>query len=400
VSISKLAIFFDRFGPYHIARIGAVARQFDVLGVEFFGVSDAYAWDRVDVGEAFDRNTLFAGKQRPEVTASQLYRAIAAQLSAYGADVVAVPGWAHTGSLAAMLWCGQNNTPVIMMSETSKKDFKRSYWKELPKRRIVSQCSAGLVGGPEHRAYLASLGLSEDRIFLGYDVVDNEHFREGAYQVRREDDKKRAKRNLPETYFLASCRFIPKKNLPRLIMAYKTYRQQVPSHEAWDLVLLGDGEERTFIERKIQTLDLTDVVHMPGFKQYHDLPAYYGLAGAFVHASTREQWGLVVNEAMAAGLPVLVSDRCGCAGSLVEHGSNGFVFDPYNIDALAEAMLVIASDSDARQRMGARSKDIIREWGPDRFGSGMQKAVKSALRINPPSTSWSDSLLIKGLMHR
>src|SRR5208337_5127598 len=78
--------------------------------------------------------------------------------------------------------------------------------------------------------------------------------------------------------------------------------------------------------------------HLPGFKQYEELPAYYGLAGAFVHASTAEQWGLVANEAMASGLPVLVSNRCGCATELVEEGRNGFAFDPENVEQLAGFM--------------------------------------------------------------
>ena len=81
---------------------------------------------------------------------------------------------------------------------------------------------------------------------------------------------------------------------------------------------------------------------MPGFKQYDELPIYYGLAGAFIHASTTEQWGLVVNEAMAAGLPVIVSERCGCAPDLVENGRNGFTFDPYDVDALTHLMLKMA----------------------------------------------------------
>ena len=100
--------------------------------------------------------------------------------------------------------------------------------------------------------------------------------------------------------------------------------------------------------------DLAGDVILAGFKQYDELPAYYGLASAFVHASTTEQWGLVVNEAMASGLPVLVSDRCGCAPDLVEDGVNGFTFDPYDVEALAGLMQRVAAMTDERrQAMGA-----------------------------------------------
>ena len=95
---------------------------------------------------------------------------------------------------------------------------------------------------------------------------------------------------------------------------------------------------------------------MPGFKQYHDLPAYYGLAGAFVHTSTVEQWGLVVNEAMAAGLPVLVSRNCGCAADLVQDGVNGFAFDPLDGDRMAALLTKVAGLSADEPRRHGRGK--------------------------------------------
>ncbi len=86
-----------------------------------------------------------------------------------------------------------------------------------------------------------------------------------------------------------------------------------PNPEMWDLVLLGDGPLKPTLLKLISSLGLESCVHLPGFKQYDELPVYLGLAETFIHASTTEQWGLVVNEAMASGLPVLVSNRCGCA---------------------------------------------------------------------------------------
>ena len=101
-------------------------------------------------------------------------------------------------------------------------------------------------------------------------------------------------------------------------------------------------------------------MHLPGFKPYDELPVYYALANAFVHASTTEQWGLVVNEAIASGLPVIVSNRCGCAPELVN--GNGFTFDPTNEHELTARLLEMASLSDAgakaprRQQLQDRSE--------------------------------------------
>jgi glycosyltransferase involved in cell wall biosynthesis len=120
------------------------------------------------------------------------------------------------------------------------------------------------------------------------------------------------------------------------------------------------------LTRLIEELGVGNATFL-GFLQYDELPAYYGLAGAFVHGSHTEQWGLVVNEAMAVGLPVLVSRRCGCAYDLVQEGVNGFPFDPHDVDQLAHLLLRVAGDSAEATRLGAASRQIIRNWGLDRF---------------------------------
>jgi glycosyltransferase involved in cell wall biosynthesis len=120
-----------------------------------------------------------------------------------------------------------------------------------------------------------------------------------------------------------------------------------------------------------------------------------------VHASTTEQWGLVVNEAMAAGLPVLVSDRCGCAPDLVEVGVNGFTFDPCGVEELAGLMQRVAAMTDGqRDAMGRASQRIIADWGPERFADGLMQAVQAALRRPPPTPSLFDQALVWALARR
>jgi glycosyltransferase involved in cell wall biosynthesis len=394
-----VAVLFNRFGPYHRARLKAAGQKMEVTGVEVVGKASTYAWDEVDAAPTFNRVTLFPETDRSNVSNLALRQAIARQLDEIAPDAVAAPGWSYPGALGALQWCIHTGVPAVVMSETTASDFPRRWWTETIKRRIVSQFGAGLVGGTPHRAYLHELGVPEERIFLGYDVVENEYFTEGAQNGDREEKTLRSEYALPDHYFLASCRFVPKKNLSRLINAFGQYRDRA-ADEAWDLVLLGDGPERDSVEQAITTGGLSDAVQLPGFKQYNELPTYYGLAGAFVHASTREQWGLVVNEAMAAGLPVLVSDRCGCAPDLVEEGRNGYTFDPYEPSSLADRMYQVAHGSVDLQAMGTASRSIISQWGPDRFAQGLRRAVAAALDAGPPSSSIFDRLLLKGLMYR
>lgn len=139
---------------------------------------------------------------------------------------------------------------------------------------------------------------------------------------------------------------------------------------------------------------------MPGFKQYSELPAYYGLASVFILPSIKDTWGLVVNEAMAAGLPVLVSNRCGCAPDLVEEGCNGYTFDPYNVDALAGLMRKISADDCDRAAMGQASRDIIARWTPQTFAENLCKAAEAALNAPRPQANLLDKALLWALMRR
>jgi len=291
---------------------------------------------------------------------------------------------------------------MVVMSESSRQDEPRTWWKEAIKRRIVGLYSAALVGGQRHVEYLVELGMPRERVFTGYDVVDNEYFGRRTAEIRNSRLRQgyggqaafeiRDKRGLPENYFLASARFIEKKNLSTLIEAYAEYRRrssafakatadkEIAANVPWDLVVLGDGPLRETLNSQLSSLNLNEHVHLPGFEPYDELPVYYALANAFVHASTTEQWGLVVNEAIASGLPVIVSDRCGCVPELIN--GNGFTFDPTNEHELTARLLEMASLSDQeRKRLGENSYRIAANFAPERFGEGLERAASVAMGV-------------------
>lgn len=286
------------------------------------------------------------------------------------------------------------------MSETTAFDEPRKWYREAIKSRIVRLFSGALVGGQRHADYLISLGFPQSRVFVGYDAVDNDYFARKAKEIRSRSVQVRATHRLPENYFLASARFIEKKNLPTLLRAYATYRKAA-AENAWNLVLLGDGPLKSDLYRLTSDLDVREGVVMPGFKQYEELPIYYALAGAFVHASTSEQWGLVVNEAMASGLPVIVSNRCGCTPELVLEGENGFTFDPKSSQALTELMLHFASSPpERRQSMGGLSERIVSDYGPQRFASGAERVVEITQGTQTKRLRGLDAMLLKFLISR
>jgi hypothetical protein len=152
-------------------------------------------------------------------------------------DVVAVPGWADRLALEALLWTLDRGRPVVMMSETSGLDGPAEGWKGKVRRRVIGLCGAALVGGTPHRKYICEQGMREEAVFLGYDAVGNDYYAAECGRWRRED-------SVRAPYFLASNRFIEKKNLFRLLEAQAKYATGEGASGGWPLVLLGDGELR------------------------------------------------------------------------------------------------------------------------------------------------------------
>ena len=376
-----VAVVFHHIGPYHHARLNAAADRLSVTGIEW-SAKGYDTWGTAESPARYHKVSLFPEATDTFPDTAELRRAFSSVLEQTKPDVVAVNGWNNFGSLVAANFCVRRGIPMVVMSESSRQDERRTSWKETVKRRIVGLYSAALVGGQRHVEYLVELGMLRERVFTGYDVVDNDYFARCVAEIKNSKSEIRSERRLPQNYFLASARFIKKKNLARLINAYAEYRQksQNNGNTIWDLVLLGDGPLRETLKSQVSRLNLNEYVHLPGFRPYDELPVYYALANAFVHASTTEQWGLVVNEAIASGLPVIVSDRCGCAPELVN--GNGFTFDPTNESELTARMLEMASLShDEQKQLSDNSYRIAANFAPERFGEGLELAAGLAMRV-------------------
>jgi glycosyltransferase involved in cell wall biosynthesis len=372
-------ILTRQINHYHDARFRAAAARLGNLSVISLANEGGFhhVLARDPGGYAIDR--LFPDRKAYEaaVASGELASAVGAALDRLAAVTVVVSGWAAPESLAAIRWARHNRVPLVIMSESQADDAVRHRVREAVKSRIVASCDAALVGGPPHRDYMAALGLPPARIHLGYDVVDNEHFARNADAACRSAKQLRAKYRLPDRYLLASARFVAKKNLPALVEACAMAARATAA--APDLVILGDGEERGAIEAAIERTGMGGHVHLPGFVAYDVLPIYYGLAEAFAHVSLVEQWGLVVNEAMAAGLPVIVSRHNGAARTVVEDGENGILTDPASVPDVANALASVFAMSPAeRSAMGAKARQAIAPWGPARFGAGLRSAIRDA----------------------
>jgi glycosyltransferase involved in cell wall biosynthesis len=258
----------------------------------------------------------------------------------------------------------------ILMFDSTALDLPRASWREAIKAELTQGLFQGaFVSGKRSTHYLRSLNSRSLIIERGYDVVDNGFFASRTLQIRE------ALRLDPHaTPFLFVGRLAAAKNLGLLIKAFATYRRQGGKRA---LEIVGHGPLEASLRILVAKSDLGRSVRFCGFQPYASLPEWYARAGCLILPSASEPWGLVVNEAMACSLPVIVSDRCGCADDLVEDGRNGYIFPASSSTALASRMIWFDRlDERDRKAMGHRSQELIRHFSLDRWAEAVLRLAK------------------------
>jgi len=216
----------------------------------------------------------------------------------------------------------------------------------------------------------------KDKFIRIPNFVDNDFFLKETKKWTIERAKLIHQWKIPEKNFIYIGRFSDEKNLVFLLNTYYKFKKESKKH--WGLILIGDGPQKKDIEKLINRKSIKNVF-MPGFKQKEELPKYLAVSDVFVLPSVSEGWGLVVNEAMAAGLPILISKKCGCSQELVEDGKNGFSFDPQDTNELLRLMLDIADGKYDLKVMGENSLRIINKFKPELVVPMIAQIIKSIL---------------------
>jgi glycosyltransferase involved in cell wall biosynthesis len=393
-----LAVHFPRFGPYHLARINGAFEELKAVGVKIVGMEtssldDTYAWQQEEGATAFERRVALPGSVYERSSRLEMWRGVRSVLESVNPDAMAIHGYSTADAWSALAWCNFHSRKAILLCDSKYDDMPRHFCKERLKQRLVRRFDAALCAGTASRTYLERLGMEPEQIFEGFDAVDNDFFWRGAEQARRDPALYRSMPGLdsPDPFFLVSGRFIREKNLDGLLRSYTHYRRVLAETDGgrvpWRLVILGDGPERKALEHLVWSEGIQGV-SFPGFLQIDQLPIYYGLASCFVHPSRQDTWGLVVNEAMAAGLPVLVSKSSGCAQDLVCEGENGFTFVWDDATTLAGLMTKVSTGQLNLQAMGVSSLNRIKDWGLTRFAQGLYGALQAASQRGQATSSW------------
>lgn len=251
---------------------------------------------------------------------------------------------------------------------------RRHWWNESLKRLVFRRVDGIITPGQDGRKFAMRYGAPADRIHIARHGIDTDFFASATAAARPAREAAREAMGLSGVVFLYVGRLWNGKGIATLLAAYAAVERQLRDTS---LLLVGDGPDSGRVAAFAEAEGLRIV--LSGFRQRHELPGFYAVADAFVFPTLGDPYGLVVDEAMAAGLPIISSTAAGEIGERVFDGVNGFLVPPRDPDALAVAMRGVATEVALRRAMGERSARIIAPYTPEHWASAFERAVDEIL---------------------
>ncbi len=375
--IPKLVIITEIIAPYRIPVFNALALRREIdLHVIFLSENDPTLrqWQVYKDEIKFQYEVLPSWRRRLGKYNVLINRGMLSALNRILPDAVLCGGYNYLASWEAAYWARAHRIPLLLWSESTALDRRRGHLLvEFTKARFLGLCRAFVVPGKSSLRYLKDLGIAKERVFTAPNAVDTDLFSSLAEEARRCDTQVRVRHSLPLRYFLYVGRLVRIKGVFELMEAYAQLRAQVRSEVG--LVFVGDGVDRAEL-MEYASRAAPGTIQFPGFVHREGLPEFYALADALIFPTRSDTWGLVVNEAMSCGLPVIATSVAGCVPDLVQDGWNGYVVAPADPSQLAAAMLRLAGDSGLRREMGARSRERIEVNSPQQWTEGLVKAME------------------------
>ncbi|HXW69268.1 MAG TPA: glycosyltransferase family 4 protein [Dissulfurispiraceae bacterium] len=330
---------------------------------------EGYKWELLPNSRKEPNLRVFRGSSTPKV-----YSVLRKEKP----DVVVITGWQSLPLLQSLSACMKLRIPRIIRGESNALRL-RSAWVKLIHRLLLSRFDAFLSIGKTNREFYLNYGIPEEAIFTCNYFVDNGWFQKRLNEVHEERDDIRSgwdiKKN--DVCFVYAGKLIPKKRVLDLLTAFE---KACRMRENIQLLVVGAGELMEPAQRFVSEHKLP--VTFTGFLNQSAIVKAYAAADCLVLPSDYgETWGLVVNEAMACGLPAIVSDRVGCWPDLVENKVTGFLFPFGDVYSLAERLVELASDKGKLLQMGNNAAEKIKEYSVEKAVEGTVKAIEYVARV-------------------
>ncbi|OBS51668.1 hypothetical protein A8B73_14665 [Methylosinus sp. 3S-1] len=338
--------------------------DFSLRGAVDRGFGRRVAWD-VDLLAGYRH--VFVGRRWREIEPFGLRATFVPEVFAAvrrgGFDAVWVNGHVVAANFLAMAAARLAGLPILMRCETHL-GLASPPPKRFVRRPLLSAyfslCDAFLAIGSANRDFYLAMGAPAEKIALVPYAIDNDRFLRDA-------------RLSPQARVAARSRYGFREGRPVVLYVSKLQRRKHPDDLLraagmlaaegldFDLAIAGSGEMEGDLRKMAGALGLANVV-FPGFVNQSEMPTLLGAADIFALPAEAEPWGLVVNEAMCAGLPIVVSRELGCAPDLLREGENGFGFPAGDFGALADALRPLIVDAGLRAAMSRASLEIISDW--------------------------------------
>lgn len=368
----RIAVITEIIAPYRIPVFNAAAQRDDIdLHIIFLAENDPSLRDWPIYKNEIHFSHEVVPSYRWKVGKSSLLFnwGTGTALERAAPDVIVCGGYNYPASWRAQIWARKHGVPFVLWSESTARDIRKRRWViDRAKKRFVERSTAFLVPGSAARQYLLHLGVHESQIYLAPNAVDNDFYKHHAHHAREHASEIRSKLDLPERYFVCVGRIVSEKGVFDLLRAYERLTGEIQKDVG--LVFVGDGAVRMQLEEAAAKV-ATGRIRLLGFLHREQLASIYALAEALVFPTHTDTWGLVVNEAMACGLPIVVSDVAGCASDLVRQDWNGFVLPPHDIEKWSEALRLIATERELMRTMSRNSESRIHEFSPQRWAAGL-----------------------------
>ncbi len=327
-------------------------------------ILEGYSWSLLRTRSANRNTAQFSGLR---------VNGVAESLARDNIGSCIIHGWGSYGLLQALFACKKLGIKTLVRGEANS--FRsRPFWKKLGHRFLLRQYDAYLGIGRANVDFYADHGIDAERIFWCPYGVDNDSFHRNtrALKEQRASIRQRWEIGDDETCFLFVGKFQEKKRLPDLIQALHLVRKH--NHKL-RLLAVGAGKEESSIRELSNQLSVP--ITFTGFLNQSRIAEAYVAADCLVLPSDHDEtWGLVVNEAMACGIPAIVSDRVGCGPDLIVSNDTGVVFRFGDIADLSKAILMMAADESGRLSMGERAHAHVQSYGVHQATDGVVRALR------------------------
>ena len=302
------------------------------------------------------------------------------RLAGFGPHCLLVYGYGQRLARRAAAWAGRAAVPLLMFTDSELRS-RRRWWRRAVKAlvlpRRLGQVDRFLTVGDANEAYLRRYGVPDERFIRCPYPVDIEFIEEAASNRQPLRAALRSRLGIPldRHVVLMAGKLLPHKR-QRDLVAFANRVRAVRNDVT--VVLAGSGADEAQLRRLAQAHGAGGVV-FAGFVQPRTLAHYYCAADVYTHCSEREPYGVAVSEAVCAGLPVVVSDRCGCVGPTADAqpGVNGYAYPCGDVAALTTALARILDSRERREAMGRESLRIGRANQRLAHGAGLLQALDS-----------------------